>query len=316
MRKFILAFVFIAICPLLVAQQVLNNDSIIKLVKAGLSDDLIVSTINASPGTYDTSADGVIALKTAGASDKVIAAIVTKANAPVQPAQSAAPQPSPVPAVSPAVAPAPVQPAVPVPPPPPFHSTDGKIRIYVTDHPIFESNGMLRASGDRHGGSAAAVSHAQAGDDPRTVEIQADMLKVCPSFIIASNNPDRADYVLVFRRHGGSRSSMFAFGGLSGLALSAAMKVDNASLFLNNGDMVYATKQTSVEKSIRDICDHITPPATTPAETPVQTPQSTPQPAAPSQPLMSVPPPPQSATPSQAPVPVPPPPQPQSEPFD
>lgn len=107
MRKSILAFLFLAMCPLAFAQQSLNNDAVIKLVKAGLSDDLIVSTINASPGTFDTSADGIIALKTAGASDKVVAAILAKASAP------AAPAPSPVPAPAPtSVAPAP-------PPPPP-----------------------------------------------------------------------------------------------------------------------------------------------------------------------------------------------------
>ncbi|MGA3082195.1 MAG: hypothetical protein ABSD44_12620 [Terracidiphilus sp.] len=85
MRKHILAFVFLAICPLLVAQQTMNNDSVIKLVKAGLSDDLIVSTINGSTGTYNTSADGIIALKTAGASDKVVTAIVAKASASALP---------------------------------------------------------------------------------------------------------------------------------------------------------------------------------------------------------------------------------------
>lgn len=91
MRKFILAVLFLAICPLLVAQQTLNNDSVIKLVKAGLSDDLIVSTINGSPGAYDTSADGIIALKTAGASDKVVAAVVAKTNAAAQPAMAPIP---------------------------------------------------------------------------------------------------------------------------------------------------------------------------------------------------------------------------------
>ena len=50
MRKGILALLFLATCSLLVAQQAMNNDSVIKLVKAGLSDDLIVTTINASPG--------------------------------------------------------------------------------------------------------------------------------------------------------------------------------------------------------------------------------------------------------------------------
>jgi hypothetical protein len=71
-----------AICPVLIAQQALNNDAVIKLVKAGLSDDLIVSTINASIGTYNTSTDGIIALKAAGVSDKVVAAVVAKASAP------------------------------------------------------------------------------------------------------------------------------------------------------------------------------------------------------------------------------------------
>ena len=41
--------------------------SVVKLVKAGLSEDLIVTTINSSAGKYDTSANGLIALKKAGA---------------------------------------------------------------------------------------------------------------------------------------------------------------------------------------------------------------------------------------------------------
>lgn len=88
MRKNILAILFLAICPLLFAQQTLNNDSIIKLVKAGLSDELIVTTINASPGSYDTSADGLIALKTAGASNRVIAAIISRSTGTATPSPS------------------------------------------------------------------------------------------------------------------------------------------------------------------------------------------------------------------------------------
>jgi hypothetical protein len=248
MPKSLLAVLFLVFCPLLVAQQTLNNDSVIKLVKAGLSEDLIVSSVNASPGSYDTSANGLIALKQAGASDKVVSAIVLKTSAPA---------PATMAQVTGAAAQAPP------PPPPPFHSTDGKVRIYVTDHPMFESTGIATASGNRHGASAGAATHTQAGDDPRTVELQADIAKLCPANIIASNNPDRADYVLVFRRRGGERSSMFAMGGLAGLALSAAAKVDGASLFLANGDMVFATKQNSVEKSIRETCAHI--PAAAPA---------------------------------------------------
>jgi hypothetical protein len=90
-----------AFCPLLLAQQAsgnakqgLNNDAVIKLINAGLSDDLIVSTINALPGAYDTSPDGLIALKTARASDKVISAIVLKTSsisAATSPASAVAP---------------------------------------------------------------------------------------------------------------------------------------------------------------------------------------------------------------------------------
>jgi S1-C subfamily serine protease len=81
-RNFFFAFVLAISAPLLLAQQVMNNDSVIKLCKAGLSDDLIVSTINASTGKYDSSADGLVALTSAGVSDKVIAAIVQRASVP------------------------------------------------------------------------------------------------------------------------------------------------------------------------------------------------------------------------------------------
>ena len=84
------------------AKKALNNDSVIKMVKAGLSDDLIVSTINAQPGSYDTSADALNALKAAGASGKVLVAIVMKTAGPAQVAP-AAPVPIP-PLAAPAAA--------------------------------------------------------------------------------------------------------------------------------------------------------------------------------------------------------------------
>jgi hypothetical protein len=89
-RKTIFVVVLLAVSPLLFAQQALNNDAVIKLVKAGLGDDLIVTTVSASAGSYDISADGLIALKNAGVSDKVVAAIVSKASAPVPAAAPAA----------------------------------------------------------------------------------------------------------------------------------------------------------------------------------------------------------------------------------
>lgn len=91
MRKGILTFVFLLLCPVLFAQEALNNASVMKLVKAGLSEDLIVTTINSSVGTYDTSANGLIALKKAGATDKVIAAVLLKASGASASAPAASP---------------------------------------------------------------------------------------------------------------------------------------------------------------------------------------------------------------------------------
>ena len=78
MRKVILIGLVLILAGTLAAQQPMNNDSIIKLIQAGLSEDLIVSTINASPAGYDTSVDGLIELKSAGVSEKVMAAIMAK----------------------------------------------------------------------------------------------------------------------------------------------------------------------------------------------------------------------------------------------
>jgi hypothetical protein len=59
-------------------QQVMDNDAVLKLAKSGLSEDLIVQTINASPGHYDTGTDALIALKSAGLSDKEVGAMLSK----------------------------------------------------------------------------------------------------------------------------------------------------------------------------------------------------------------------------------------------
>jgi hypothetical protein len=76
--------------PWAAAQQAMNNSSVIQLIKAGLSDDLVITTINSSAGNYDTSTNGLIALKGAGISDKVISAIMRKNTAATQPAPAAA----------------------------------------------------------------------------------------------------------------------------------------------------------------------------------------------------------------------------------
>jgi hypothetical protein len=79
-RKDLIAIVFIASCPLLVAQQTLSNDNILNMTKAGFSEESILTAISRSPGNDDTSVDGLIALKNAGVTNNVFSAVVSKAS--------------------------------------------------------------------------------------------------------------------------------------------------------------------------------------------------------------------------------------------
>ena len=69
MRRTAIAIVLFFICPILLAQQTLNNDSVIKMVKMGFPEEMIVNAINRSAGTYDMSPEARIALKSAGVLD-------------------------------------------------------------------------------------------------------------------------------------------------------------------------------------------------------------------------------------------------------
>ena len=70
----------------------MSNDDVVKMAKAGLSDAVIIQSIDAADNAFDTSADGLIKLKQGGASDAVIQRIVTKKG--VAPAAAAAAVPA------------------------------------------------------------------------------------------------------------------------------------------------------------------------------------------------------------------------------
>src|SRR5207245_972218 len=76
------------------AGQTLNNDSIIKMVRAGLSDDVIVSMVESQPGKYAVQPDDLIALKNANVSARVINALVKKSSAEIPALAAEAPAPS------------------------------------------------------------------------------------------------------------------------------------------------------------------------------------------------------------------------------
>lgn len=54
----------------------MTNDDVIKLVKAGMSEELIISIIAKSETAFDTSTDAVIALSEKGVSQKIISAMI------------------------------------------------------------------------------------------------------------------------------------------------------------------------------------------------------------------------------------------------
>jgi hypothetical protein len=72
---------FVSMLGIAFGQSMMNNEAVIKMVKAGLGEDLVLSSIKSQPGAFTTTPDDLIALKSAGATDKIIAAIIEKGSA-------------------------------------------------------------------------------------------------------------------------------------------------------------------------------------------------------------------------------------------
>lgn len=79
----LLTFLFVLLLSFSAFAQkaVLNNESIIDLVKAGVSDVIIIAKIKSSGANYDTSTDALIRLKKNNVSDNVQAAMFEQAGA-------------------------------------------------------------------------------------------------------------------------------------------------------------------------------------------------------------------------------------------
>jgi hypothetical protein len=84
LRSLVLIFSLLMACYAL-AQETLTNDSVLKMVKGGLGDDVIVSMIKNQPGNYDLTPDTLITLKHEGVSDKVLAAMAARNDANAAP---------------------------------------------------------------------------------------------------------------------------------------------------------------------------------------------------------------------------------------
>jgi len=64
------------------AAETLNNASVIQLVQAGIGNDAVIAKIKATDGKYDLGTDDLIALKNAGVSGEVIAAMIAGPSKP------------------------------------------------------------------------------------------------------------------------------------------------------------------------------------------------------------------------------------------
>jgi hypothetical protein len=93
--------ILLALATLACAQEVLTNDAILKMVKAGLGEQLIVSMIQKQPGKYSLTPEDLISLKKEGVPEKVLEAMANKGSAAApagEPSSNAAPANADIPA--------------------------------------------------------------------------------------------------------------------------------------------------------------------------------------------------------------------------
>src|SRR5574341_1702640 len=70
------------------AAEVLTNDSILTMVKAGLGEEVIIGKIKLSQGQYNLATNDILRLKSDGVSDKIIQAMMEASAPPAGPPRS------------------------------------------------------------------------------------------------------------------------------------------------------------------------------------------------------------------------------------
>jgi hypothetical protein len=81
----------------------LSNDDVVQMVKGGFDESTTVAAIEAADTSFDTSVQALIALKTAGVSEKVISAMLAATKKKAEAAKPAAPVAAPAAAANPDV---------------------------------------------------------------------------------------------------------------------------------------------------------------------------------------------------------------------
>ncbi|GAB62986.1 MAG: hypothetical protein DWB56_07300 [Candidatus Jettenia sp.] len=89
----LLVSVFLALTLTLIADEIITNDTILTMVKAGLGDELVITKIKTSQNQFDVSTKNILKLKNEGVGDNIIKAMLEasakqKAVQKVSPAES------------------------------------------------------------------------------------------------------------------------------------------------------------------------------------------------------------------------------------
>lgn len=97
MKKICSFLFFVALCFGATVASAMNNNDVIKMVKAELDDETVILAINAAKtGEFDVSANGLVELKNKGVSQPVIQAMLKKQGGAEEKAEESTPTPAPV----------------------------------------------------------------------------------------------------------------------------------------------------------------------------------------------------------------------------
>lgn len=245
MRKRMFTFLLLVSTSLAVAQETMNDASVLKLIWAHMSDDVIVSMINSHPGNYDTSPDAISALKKAGASKSVISAIITRASG-VTPASAAHSATAAPPATSP-VAPTQMQTSS---APGPAKTNDERTAKDATKAPGFsESDQVGTASGVAPIPAGARVAIAPMGGfetyfaaavREKRVPIILTLDRDSAQYFVVSTNTEWEGFV--FGSNGSARWGPLGGNASSGAAASSTRGLEASIMFIDakTKDVVWA----------------------------------------------------------------------------
>ncbi len=79
------------VMTMLSSEEILTNESVLQLLKAGIDEDLIISKIRDSQHNFDFSVQGMVALKQGGASDRLMHYMMDPTKPPEPKASAVAP---------------------------------------------------------------------------------------------------------------------------------------------------------------------------------------------------------------------------------